>query len=85
MGTYRALLRGIHTGSVDDVTRRRALAGVVTGLDGALDAAAVPFVAHRDALDAVAAAYAAWAFTGGGALSVGDAEEGLIWFAGPRE
>jgi hypothetical protein len=64
--------------------RRRALADVVAGLDDVLDAAAVPAGARRDALDAVAAAYGAWAIGAGCALAVGDPAEGVIWVVAPR-
>lgn len=83
MGTYRALLRATgHTGPVPDEARRRALDGVVGGLAHALDRAVVPAGAARDALDAVAAAFCAWAIAAGRATPVGDPAEGVIWIAG---
>lgn len=86
MGTYRALLRASgHVGPVPDDLRRGALVTVVAGLDDTLADAAVPASARRDALDAVAAAYCAWAIAAGRATCVGDAAEGVIWVAGPPE
>jgi predicted nuclease with RNAse H fold len=84
MGTYRALLRASgHTGPVPDDARRRALAGVVGEVADVLDAAAVPAAAKRDALDAVAAAFCAWAIAADRATPVGDPAEGVIWVARP--
>jgi predicted nuclease with RNAse H fold len=84
MGTYRALLRATgHTGPVPDDARRRALAGAVGGLDGVIGTAAIPAGATRDALDAVAAAFCAWAIATDRATPVGDPAEGVIWVA-PR-
>jgi predicted nuclease with RNAse H fold len=84
MGTYRALLRpGGHSGPVDDGARHEALRQVVEGVAEALDADGIRQADRRDALDAVAAAYAAWAIAFGGATAVGNPDEGLIWFAGP--
>jgi predicted nuclease with RNAse H fold len=81
MGVYRALERagGSRVASkTDDVWRRRQLQTVLDGVPGHRSAGKL----SRDALDAVAAAYAAWCRAEGRAerIAAPDAEdEGEIW------
>ncbi len=82
MGVYRALEKraGHHTAKSLDANARRSL--LETTVDGL---STLPADVSPDQLDAIAAAYAAWAYATGQALSIPHApgDEGAIWMPNP--
>jgi predicted nuclease with RNAse H fold len=84
MAVYRALEKraGHHTAKSLDADARRSL--LETAVDGL---STLPADVSTDQLDAIAAAYAAWAYATGQALSIPrhPGDEGAIWMPNPGE